>query len=72
MSVAVVGLAFVLVGENLVGLGDLLELIFGLGVVAVDVRVKLPGDAAEGLLDLGLSGAAGNPEHLVVVTLAHA
>ena len=71
VAVAVVGGALVFVGEHLVGLGDLLELLFGLGVVAVDVRVEFPGDAAERLLDLGLVGATGNPEHLVVVALAH-
>jgi hypothetical protein len=38
--------------------------------VGVDVRVQLAGQAPEGLLDLGLVGAAGDAEDLVVVARA--
>ena len=58
VAVGVVGAAPLGVGEDLVGLGRLLELLLGLGVVVVDVGVQLAGEPAEGLLDLGLVGAA--------------
>ena len=61
VAVAVVGRAALGVGEHLVGLGRLLELLLGLGVVGVDVGVQLAREPAEGLLDLGLVGAAATP-----------
>jgi len=67
--VAVVDLALVGVGKDLVGLGGLLELLLGLRVVVVDVGVQLAGELAERLLDLGLVGVAANAEHLVGVAL---
>ena len=67
VAVGVVGAAPLGVGEDLVGLGRLLELLLGLGVVVVDVGVQLAGEAAEGLLDLGLAGVPADAEHLVVV-----
>ena len=59
VAVAVVRRAALGVGEDLVGLGGLLELLLGLRVVAVDVGVQLARELAEGLLDLGLVGACG-------------
>jgi hypothetical protein len=47
----VVLLLLVLVGEDFVGLLDLLEALLGLGVVAVDVRVELAGQLPVGTLD---------------------
>ena len=41
MAVAVVGRAALGVGQDLVGLGRLLELLLGVGVVRVDVGVQL-------------------------------
>ena len=67
VAVGVVGAPLVGVGEHLVGLGGLLELALGLRVVGVDVRVQLAGEPPEGLLDLGLVGAAIDAEDLVVV-----
>ena len=67
VPVAVVGGAAILVAEDLVGLGGLLELLLGVGVVLVDVGVQLAGELAEGLLDLGLVGVAGDAEDLVGV-----
>ena len=55
VAVGVVGAPALGVGEDLVGLGGLLELLLRLGVVAVDVRVQLAGERAERLLDLGLA-----------------
>ena len=49
----VVGPAALGVGEDLVGLGRLLELLLGVGIVVVDVGVKLARELAEGALDLG-------------------
>ena len=67
VPVGVVGAAPLGVGEDLVGLGRGLELLLGLGVVVVDVRVQFAREAAEGLLDLGLAGVPADAEHLVVV-----
>ena len=68
VAVGVVGAAPLGVGEHLVGLGRLLELLLGLGVVVVDVGVQLAGEAAEGVLDLGLGRRPRlDAEHLVVV-----
>jgi hypothetical protein len=69
VAVLVVDLALVGVREHLVGLGELLEALLGLRVVRVGVRVRLAGEAAEGLLDLGLVGLAADAEDLVVVAL---
>ena len=67
VAVGVVDAALLGVGEDLVGLGGLLELLLRLRVVGVDVGVELAGQPAEGLLDLLLGGAALDAEHLVVV-----
>ena len=72
MAVAVEGGAALCVREDLVGLGRLLELLLGVGVVAVDVGVQLARQAPEGLLDLGLVGIAGDAEDLVRVSGAGA
>ena len=72
MAVAVEGRAALGVGEDLVGLGRLLELLLGVGVVAVDVGVQLARQAPEGLLDLGLVGLAADAEDLVGVSGAGA
>jgi hypothetical protein len=63
--VAVVGRAPLGVGEDLVGLGSLLELLLRLRVMPVHVRVKLARHAPERLLDLLLVGVARDAEHLV-------
>jgi hypothetical protein len=68
VAVAVVRRPALGVGEDLVGLGRLLELLLGVGVVLVDVRVQLPGQPAERLLDLLLVGVAGDAEDLVGVS----
>src|SRR5207237_7430736 len=56
VPVAVVDRATVGVGEHLVCLGGLLELLLGLRIVLVHVRMELAGEPAEGALDLGLAG----------------
>ena len=64
----VVALTTLRVGQDLVGLVDLLEPLLGLGV-RVDVGVPLLGELAEGALDLGVGGAALDAQDLVVVAL---
>ena len=66
-AVAVEGRPPLGVGEDLVGLGGLLELLLGLGIVAVDVRVELAREPPERPLDLGVAGVARDAEHLVRV-----
>ena len=63
----VVARALLGVGQDGVGLVQLLEASVGRLVRGVDVRVVLAGEPPVGLLDLVRAGVAGNPEHLVVV-----
>ena len=65
----VVGLAALGIGEDLVGLVDLLEALVG-ARFRVDVGVPLLGELAEGLLDVGVARAARHAEDVVVVALA--
>jgi hypothetical protein len=62
----VVGALLVGVGQHVVGLGDLLELLLGLGA-GVDVRVQSPGGLAVGALDVLGARVAGDTEVGVVV-----
>ena len=68
VAVAVVDLAALGVGEDLVGLGGLLELLLGLRVVRVDVGMQLARELAEGLLDLHLVRVARDAEDLVGIS----
>ena len=63
----VVALTLLRIGEDLVGLVDLLELLLRLGR-GVDVRVPLLGELAEGALQLGVGRAALDTQDLVAVT----
>src|SRR5262249_11269718 len=56
------------VGQDLVGLGRLLELALRIGIVGVDVRMQLAGELSKCLLDLLLGSVARDAEHLVWVT----
>ena len=67
MAVAVVGRAALGVGQDLIGLGSLLELLLCGRVVAIDVGVQLAGQAAERLLDVAVAGVARNAKDVVVV-----
>ena len=67
MAVAVIHRAPLGVGQDLMGLRDVLELLLGLRILAVHVRMELARDAAKGALDLGRLGIAGEPEHVVGV-----
>src|SRR5699024_4140484 len=65
----VVLLALLGVGEHRVGLSDLLELLLGLGVPGVLVRVPGAGELAVGLLDRGGVGVLGHTQRRVEVLL---
>ena len=67
ISVAVVSRAFVGIDEDVVGLGNFLEVLLGLAVPRIAVRVVFHGELAVGALDFLGGGAAGNPENLVGV-----
>jgi DnaJ-class molecular chaperone len=69
VAVGVVGAAGLGVREDLVGFGELLHAIFGVGVVGVRVRVVVAGEAPVGLLDLRLRRVPGHAQDLVVVAL---
>jgi hypothetical protein len=69
VAVGVVGAPRLGVGEDLVGLRELLEALLGAGVMGVDVRVVVAGEPAVGLLDLRLRRPPGHAKYLVVVAL---
>ena len=68
-AVLVVALALVGVREDRVGLGGLLELLLGLLVPGVLVRVELHGQLAVGLLDLVEGGFFAYAQYFIVVAL---
>jgi hypothetical protein len=65
----VVGLALLIVRQDLVGLVHFLEASLGLGVARVPIRVVLHGLFSVGLAQLVGAGAFRAAEHFVVVTL---
>ncbi len=66
-AVAVVDDLALGIGQHLVRLGGLLELLLGRRVVSVHVGVQLVRERTEGLLHLPLVSAPGDAEHLVGV-----
>ena len=68
---AVVARALLGVGEDGVSLGRLLELLLGLLVAGVFVRVVADGELAVGALNLRLVRAPAHAEDFVVVAFAH-
>jgi hypothetical protein len=67
-----VHVALVGVGEDRVGLGGLLELLLGLLVAGIAIRVVLERQLAIRALDFLLGGGPRNAEDLVVVAFTHA
>ena len=63
----VIGLAFLRIGKDFVGLADLLEFFLRLFVALVFVRMVLQGEFAVGLFDFLLGDATADPQNLVVV-----
>ena len=70
-AVLVVSGPLIRVGQDLVGLVDLLEFILRVGLV-VDVRMVFRRELAEGPFDLVLSGVFFHAENLVVISLVFA
>ena len=69
--VLVVGLALAIVGEDLVGLGGLLELLLRALVIGIAVGVVLDGELPVGFLYFLPGGVFLNAQDLVKVTLGH-
>ena len=67
----VVAGTFLLVGEDGMGFGDFLELLFGFLVAGVFVGVILEGELAVGLLNLIIRGVLGDAEDFVIITFCH-
>src|SRR5438105_1146270 len=67
----VVRRALVRIGEHFVGLLRLLEVLFGLGVLGIAVRMPFHGEAPVGLLQVLFAGVAVDAQHFVVVALRH-
>src|SRR6185369_333046 len=57
--------------QRLVGFVDFLETLFGRGVAIATIWVTLLGEAAKRGLDLAVTSAAGNAQHLVVAPFCH-
>ena len=71
VTVAVVGVALAAVAQHLVGFAHFLELVFGLLVTRIAVRVVLHGHLPIGFLDLFVGGVLAHPEHGVIVAFGH-
>jgi hypothetical protein len=67
----VVGGALVRVRQDLVGFLRLLEMLLGLRIVRIAVRMPLHSEAPIGLLQIVLGAVLVHPEHFVVVALCH-
>jgi hypothetical protein len=67
---AVIRGLLVRIREHLVGLSQLLELLFRGRIVRIAVRVVLQGQLAVGLLDLIIGGVLGNAQDLVIIFLS--
>src|SRR5688572_5767959 len=72
MAELVVGRPLLRVGQHFVGLVGLLEMLLGLRVVRIAVRMPLHGQLPVGLLDVLFGRVPVYAEHLVVVALRHA
>ena len=71
MTELVVAGPAVAIGEDLVGLGRLLEAFLGLGVAGLLVGMVFERQATVGALQVCLAGIAGDAEDFVVVALGH-
>jgi hypothetical protein len=68
----IVGGPLLCIAQHLAGLLRFLELLLGLFILRIAVRMKLHGKAPVGLLDVDLGRILGNVEDFVVVALCHA
>jgi hypothetical protein len=67
MAEAVVGRPLLGVLQGVIGFRDFLELVLGLGIAGVAVRMELHGELAVGALERRLVGSLRDPEHLVEI-----
>jgi hypothetical protein len=63
----IVALTLLRIGEDIIGLPDLLEFFFRAAVTRVDVRVIFARQLAVGFLDVVCSCGARHPQHFVIV-----
>ena len=63
---------FIRIGENLIGLADLLEPGFGSLIAGIDIRVVLPSQLAKGSFDRIGVGTSVHAQHLEVVLVSAA
>ncbi len=68
MASRIISGAFLRIIEHRVGLGDLLEPVFGARFL-VAVRMVFEGQLAKGILDRLLIGVMSDAEHLVIISL---
>ena len=71
MAILVVGRPFLRIRQDLVGFLGFLEMLFGLGIVRIAVRMEFHGQLAVGLLDLVVGGIAIDTEDFVKVAFGH-
>ena len=71
MAELVVILAFLRIGEDVVGFLGLAEFFLGLRIVLVAVRVELPHGLAVCFFYFISAGIAGNAQHVVKIPLCH-
>lgn len=64
----VIALAFVLIHEDGIGFAAFLELLFGIRVIGIAVRMVLQREFAVRALDLAIARRAGDAEYFVIVT----
>jgi hypothetical protein len=72
MPELVIGGPFPRVGQGLIGFLDFLEVAFRVRVPGIAVRMILHGEAAVGLLQIGVGSSPLDTEHLVVIAFRHA
>jgi hypothetical protein len=71
VTVLVVGRALLRVGENFVGFLDFLEVLLGLGVVRIAIRMIFHRQLAVSLLDFIIGGVAIDAQNVVKVAFCH-
>jgi hypothetical protein len=67
MAVAVVGWAFLGIGENLIGFADFLKLFLGFFIALMFVGMMLDGEFAVSLFNFLGGDSAANAEHFVII-----
>ena len=72
MAEPVIGGALVAVLEHVVGLVELLELVFALVVTRIAIGMMLHGELAECGLEVGVAGVACNTQDFVIIAFGHA